>query len=107
MQAEPRLDYMLSDCFFAVGQAIGTRKEVDYDAIVWLRDRYRHKFCHAVTVLRNSWDDDRTRVMAVSRWLAHRAVDHAGEAGSIDPAIAAMAAAEIEAGCAMSARHNG
>jgi hypothetical protein len=104
--AAMHLDYMLADCFFAVGQAVGDQKHVEYDAIVWLRDRYREKFHHAITVLGNSWDDDRTRVMAVSRWLGHQAVSRAGDQRSIDQVVAAAAAAEIEAGCAMSARRN-
>lgn len=104
MTSVQNLDYMLTDCFVAIGQGIGNRKRIDYDAIVWLRDRYREKFLHAIVVLGNSWDDDRERVMAVGRWFGQRAVSHAGDRPSIDTLVAQKAAAEIEAGCAMSAR---
>ena len=36
--------YVLGDCFFAVGQAIGMRMTVDYDAVVWWHDHFRMKF---------------------------------------------------------------
>ena len=29
------VEYVLADCSFAVGQVIGMRMTVDYDAIVW------------------------------------------------------------------------
>ena len=33
--------YVLGDCFFAVGQTIGMRMTVDYDAVVWWHDHFR------------------------------------------------------------------
>lgn len=104
MTVDQQVDYILPDCFFAVGQAVGNHKQVDYDAIVWLRERYREKFLTAITVSGNSWDDDRDRVMAVSRWMGQRAVAYAGDRASIDAECAAKAAAEIEHGCTMSKR---
>ena len=99
MRPEQQVHYILDECFLAVGQALGTRKRVDYDAIEWWRSRYHDKFLDALTVSGNSWDGDRDRVMAVSRWLGHRAMFHAGDRRSIDSASAAKAAAEIESGC--------
>ncbi len=104
MTTDQQVDYILPDCFFAVGQAVGTRKQIDYDAIAWLRQHYHEKFVTAIDVSHNSWDDDRDRVMAVSRWLGQRAMAYAGSCVSIDASSAAKAAAEIEAGCAMSKR---
>jgi hypothetical protein len=101
MTVEQGIEYMLSDCFFALGQAAGSGTRIEHDAIVWLQDRYREKFLHAVVELGNSWDDDRDRVMTVGRWLGRRAAFHAG-CTSIDVISAARAAAEIEAGCQMS-----
>lgn len=99
---EPNVDAMLNDCFFAVGQAVGHDKPVEYDAIVVLRNRYRDKFLHAVLVSGNSWEEDRDRVVAVSRWLGRRALAHAADRASIDSGAACRAATDIEAGCRMS-----
>jgi hypothetical protein len=104
MTHEEQLPYILSDCFFAVGQALASRRGVDYDAVVWMRDRYREKFWQALTVSGNSWEDDRPRVTAVSRWLGQRAEGYAAGKPTIDRVSASQAAAEIEAGCRMSAR---
>ena len=102
MTADRDVDGILHDCFFAVGQAVGDQKSIDYAAIVWWRKRYREKFLTAITVSGNSWDDDRDRVMAVSRWMGHRALAHAADRPSIDAECAAKAAADIEQGCTMS-----
>ena len=96
------VDAMLNDCFFAVGQAVGDEKQMEYDAIVALRNRYRDKFLYAVNVSGNSWDDDRDRVIAVSRWLGRRTLAHAADRVSIDASAAHGAATDIEAGCRMS-----
>lgn len=98
---ERQVDHALHDCMFAFGQAVGDDKQLDYDAIKWLRDRYRAKFLHAMIVNGNSWEDDRDRVMAVGRYLGRRAVFHAGDRPSISRTAAAIAAEEIEAGCRM------
>ncbi len=102
MTPERHVDYILSDCFFAVGQAVGAGKRVDVDALAWWRARYRDKFLYAITVTGNSWMDDRARVMAVGRYLGQRASHYAGDNAIIDLACATKASAEIEAGCTMS-----
>jgi hypothetical protein len=102
MTADQQVDYILHDCFFALGQAIGDRKPIDFAAIAWWRARYREKFLTAITVSGNSWDEDRDRVMAVSRWMGHRALVHAADRPSIDSECAAKATADIERGCTMS-----
>jgi len=100
---EHQIDYILGDCFFAVGQAIGTTKTLDPDAIAWWRDRYRVAFLHAMKVNGNSWLRDRGRVTAVGRFLGQRAVHHAGRQPNIDLRCAERASREVDAGCRMSA----
>ena len=34
-----QIDYILPDCFLAMGQAVGTDKMLDFDTVVWLRRR--------------------------------------------------------------------
>jgi hypothetical protein len=101
MEPEREVDYILADCFFAVGQAVGTLKALDYEALVWWRARYREAFLRALTESGTSWTDDRVRVMAVGRYLGTRAVHHAGERASIDVESARKASLEIERGCQM------
>jgi hypothetical protein len=103
MTPEQEVDYILDDCFFAVGQMIGTRKHVDFAAVVWWRDRYRRKFLQAMTQLGNSWARDRRRVVAVGRFLGERALHHAGDAPVIDVRCAEQASGDVESGCRMNA----
>ena len=103
MAPTDEVDYVLRDCFFAVGQAVGTRKHLEYDAIMWWHARYRDRFLHAMTHLGNSWTRDRHRVTAVGRFLGERALHHAGESPAIDVRCAARASADVEAGCRMNA----
>jgi hypothetical protein len=103
MDPEQEVNYILADCFLAVGRAIGTCKRLDHDAVVWWRQRYRRHFLHALVVLGNSWSVDRERLAGVGYYLGCRALHHAGEAQSIDLASAMRASDEIEAGCRMNA----
>ena len=97
------LDYILSDCFLAVGQAVGSAKTVDFDAVIWWHQRYRRAFHHAITARGTSWAADRRRVTAVGRYLGQRAGEHAGGRASIDREAAARASDEVEQGCQMNA----
>ena len=97
------LDYILSDCFLAVGQAVGPDKTVDFDTVKWWHQRYRRAFRHAMTNGGNSWAADRLRVTAVGRYLGQRVVDYAGRQANIDHAAAARASADVEHGCQMNA----
>lgn len=103
MTPEHQVDYILGDCFFAVGQAIGTAKTLDSEAIEWWRGRYRAAFLHSMTVTGNSWLRDRNRVTAVGRFLGQRALHHARNQPSIDVRCAELASGEVDAGCRMSA----
>lgn len=97
------IDYILADCFLAVGQAVGPDKTVDFDTITWWHQRYRHAFGEAIVTRGTSWTTDRRRVTAVGRYLGHRVVQHAGRGTRIDRAVAARASAEVEQGCQMNA----
>lgn len=104
MTPDERVDYMLNDCFFAVGQAIGARKQVDYDVIVWWRDRYRGKFLHAITISGNSWSEDRERLIGVSHRLGKCALRYSGDGPSIDTQSAIRSSDEVETACHMRAK---
>ena len=96
---EEAVEYVLSDCFFAVGQTIGMRTTVDYDAVVWWRDHFRDKFLAAMRRQGNRWLQDRENVTAVGWMLAERAVRHAAGRDSIDVQAARRAAADVERYC--------
>lgn len=103
MTPEQELDYILPDCFLALGQAVGTEKGLDFDTLVWWQTRYRAAFLHAMKARGNSWAKDRRRVTAVGRYLGLQAKAYAGDAPSIDLAAAEQASLEVERGCQMSA----
>lgn len=100
MTASHEVDYILHDCLFAVGQGVGIQSHIKHGAVVWLRTRYRDKFLHAMTSRGNSWERDRHRVTAVSRYLGQRALHHA-QFGIVDVPAMAAAADEVERGCRM------
>ena len=96
---EIAVDYILDDCFFSVGQAVGDRKEVEHSAVMWWRDRYREKFLRAMQAFGNTWMIDRHRVTAVCRMLGERAVAHADGRTTIDIGCAAKASKDVEQFC--------
>ena len=98
------VEYVLADCFFAVGQTIGMRMTVDYEAVVWWHDHFRAKFLAALRRHGDRWVQDRESVTAVGWMLAERAVRHAGAGGSIDVEAARRAAADVERYCQHRAR---
>ena len=91
---EEAVEYVLGDCFFAVGQTVGMRTTVDYDAVVWWHDHFRSKFLAAMRGHGNRWLQDRDNVTAVGWMLAERAVRHATGRDSIDVDAARRAAAD-------------
>lgn len=103
MAEAARLNYILSDCFLAVGQAVGTGKALEFDVVTWWHQRYRSAFHHAMTTRGTSWTADRGRVTAVGRYLGQRVVEHTGPALVIDRSVAARASEEVEHGCRMTA----
>jgi hypothetical protein len=101
---ETAVDYVLDDCFFTVGQVIGTRKTLEYDAVVWWRDHYRPRFLAAMGRFGARWRADRHNVTGVAFMLAERAVRYAGDALAIDVACARRAAADVERYCQLHSR---
>lgn len=97
------LDYILADCFLAVGQAVGPNKTVDFDTVVWWHRRYRRAFHHAMTTRGTSWASDRCRVTAVGRYLGQRVVEYTGRRPNIDRGAAERASTDVEQGCQMNA----
>jgi hypothetical protein len=92
-------DYAVDDCFFAVGQAVGMRKTVDFDAVVWWRQHFRQKFITAMESFGNRWLTDRDTVTGVAFMLAERAVRCAGEHPSITLDVAQRASADVQRYC--------
>ena len=95
---ERAVEYVVADCFFAVGQSIGMRTTVDYEAVAWWHDHYRTRFLDALR-RGNDWRKARENVTAVGWMLAERAVRHAAGRGSIDIDAARRAAADVERYC--------
>ena len=93
------VEYVLSDCFFAVGQTIGMRTTVDYEAVVWWHDHFRAKFLAAIRRHGNRWLQDRETVTGVGWMLAERALRHAASHDSISVEAARRAAADVERYC--------
>ena len=93
------VQYVLGDCFFAVGQTIGMRMTVDYDAVVWWHDHFHTKFLAAMRRHGDRWMKDRESVTAVGWMLAERAVRHAADRNTVDVAAARRAAADVERYC--------
>jgi len=106
MRPAQEVDYVLHDCFFALGQAVGLQRHVDFEAIVWWRTRYRDTFLRALTDHGDTWPDDRRRLTAVGRFLGQRALHHAGDRLSVDRRCAELASVEVETGCRMHAPRN-
>ncbi|MCY4026691.1 MAG: hypothetical protein OXH75_10330 [Acidobacteria bacterium] len=104
---EEAVAYVLVDCCFAVGQAMGMRTTVDYDAIVWWHDHFRAKFLDAMHCHGNRWIQDRENVTAIGWMLAERALKHSNGRDSIDVEAARLAAADVERYCALRAKRAG
>jgi hypothetical protein len=103
-ELERQVEYIIDDCFFTVGQVVGMRTTVDYEAVIWWRDHYRRKFLTAMTAFGNRWLQDRSNVTSVAIMLAERAVRYSEGKASIDAEAARRAAADVERHCALHAR---
>jgi hypothetical protein len=101
---EREVEHVLDDCFFAVGQAIGMRTTVDFEAVVWWRTHYRTKFLRAMSDFGNRWLSDRVNVTSVALMLGERAVRYAADRASIDLEAARQAAADVERYCMLHGR---
>jgi DNA polymerase II large subunit len=103
-ELERQVEYIVDDCFFTVGQVVGMRTTVDWEAVVWWRDHYRQKFLAAMMAFGNRWLQDRSNVTSVAIMLAERAVRYSEGKPSIDAEAARKAAADVERHCALHAR---
>ena len=103
-ELERQVEYIVDDCFFTVGQVVGMRTTVDYDAVIWWRDHYRQKFLAAMTAFGNRWLKDRSNVTSVAIMLAERAVRYSEGKPAIDVEAARKAAADVERHCELHAR---
>jgi len=103
-ELERAVEFIVDDCFFAVGQAIGMRTTVDYDAVIWWHDHFRARFLNAMTNFGNRWLLDRQNVTAVAFMLGERAVRYAEGRASIDVDAAMKAAADVERYCKLHSR---
>lgn len=103
MRGSTDVDYILSDCFLAVGQAVGPGKTLEPDTVIWWHRRYREAFHYAVTAFDASWSDDRQRMTAVGRHLGQRVAASLGRRSNIDRATAERVSVEVERGCRLRA----
>lgn len=90
---------ILVDCLFAVGQAVGMRKTLEFGAVQWWRAHFSEKFLRAISVQGNRWEMDRDAVSSVAMLFGERAVRYAGDADSISVAALQQAAADVERYC--------
>lgn len=96
---ERAADCILDDCLFAMGQVVGMRMAIDYDAVIWIRDRYRAKFLRAMDAFGDRWPSDRDNVASVAFMMGERAVRYAAGHPSIDLEAVKRAAADVERYC--------
>ena len=104
IELERAVEFIVNDCFFAVGQAIGMRATVEYDAVIWWHDHFRAKFLNAMSNFGNRWLVDRQNVTAVAFMLGERAVRYAEGRPAIDIESAMKAAADVERYCKLHSR---
>jgi len=101
---ERQVEYIVDDCFFTVGQVVGMRTTVDWEAVVWWRDHYRAKFLAAMMAFGDRWLQDRSNVTSVAIMLAERAVRYSEGKSAIDVEAARKAAADVERYCELHSR---
>lgn len=101
---EREVEYIVDECFFTVGQVVGMRTTVDYEAVVWWRDHYRARFLAAMKAFGNRWAQDRANVTGVAIMLAERAVRYSAGKPSIDGEAARLATADVQRYCELHAK---
>lgn len=103
LEHERAVDAILDDCFLSIGQGIGLRASLDFNAVVFVRENFRPKFLAAMRHFGNRWLEDRTTVTAVGWMLGERAVRYANGAASIDVDAVRKASADVERYCQLHA----
>ena len=107
VENERAVEAILDDCFFALGQSIGMRMTVDYDAVMFIRDHFRARFLVAMRHFGNRWSQDRQNVTGVAMMLGERAVRYAGDRSSLDLESVRQAAADVQRYCKLHSRRAG
>lgn len=100
---ERAVDAILDDCFMSIGQGIGLRAALDFEAVLFVRNNFRPKFLAAMRQCGNRWLEDRTTVTAVGWMLGERAVRYANGAASIGVDAIRQASADVERYCQLHA----
>ena len=100
---ELAVDGILDDCFLSIGQGIGLRATLDFDAVLYVRTNFRTKFLAAMRHFGNRWLEDRSVVTAVALMLGERAVRYADGAPAIGLDAVRKAAADVERYCQLTA----
>lgn len=103
---EEAVDCVVDECFFTVGQTIGTTKTLEANVVRWWRDHYRAMFLRAMSRFGNRWRMDREKVVAVGRMLGKRTMRYASERRSIDLSAAKRATDDMERYCTLHAQRH-
>lgn len=100
---ELAIDAILDDCFVSIGQGIGLRASLEFEAVRFIRDDLRRKFLAAMRQFGNRWLEDRVNVTAAGWMLGERAVRHANGAPTIGVDAARQATADVQRYCQLHA----
>ena len=100
---ERAVDAIVDDCCLAVGQGVGLRAVLDFDAACHIRRNFRPKFLAAMRQFGNRWLEDRQTVTAVAMMLGERAVRYADGAATISLDDIRRASADVERYCQLHA----
>ncbi len=88
MSPQEEVEYILTECFIALGQKIGDRQVSPAAAAFW-RERYRERFLMTLDRERpRVWNEDRLNVLAKARSLGQKAAEFA----ALDDALVITAA---------------
>ena len=100
---ERAVDGIVDDCCLAVGQGVGLRAALEFDAVCHIRRNFRPKFLAAMRQFGNRWLEDRQTVTAVAMMLGERAVRYADGAATISLDDIRRASADVERYCQLHA----
>lgn len=100
---ERAVDSIVDDICLAVGQGVGLRAPLDFEAVTYLRQHFRPKFLAAMSHFGNRWLEDRQTVTAVAMMLGERAVRYAEGAPTITRDAIRQASADVERYCQLHA----
>lgn len=100
---ERAVDAIIDDCCLAIGQGVGLRAPLDFDAVSYVRENFRPKFLAAMRHFGNRWLEDRQTVTAVAMMLGERAVRYAEGAPTINRDAIRRASADVERYCQLHA----